>query len=53
MKNNVLLPIVLFLYRQHVTLFMLAQVALVATDDKGSDPLLFSDTECVTLCYLR
>jgi len=46
-KNNVLVLIVLFLYRQLVTLFMLAQVAMVATDNKGNDPLLFSNTECV------
>jgi hypothetical protein len=49
-KNSVLVHIILFLYRQHVTLSMLAQVALVATDDKGKESVLFSYTECVTLC---
>ena len=50
MKNSVLVHIILFLYRQHVTVSILAQVALFATDDKGNEYVLFSYTEFVTLC---
>ena len=52
MKNSVLVSIVLFLYRQHVTLSVLAQVALVATDDNGinlSSSLIQNVSHCVSL----